>query len=74
MYLYRAVNSKGNTIDFYLSQRRNEKAVKGFLKKALASCQAIKPRTITADGDKACPVAIQKLKEESAYHTILYFV
>ncbi|PEP92132.1 IS6 family transposase [Bacillus toyonensis] len=64
MYLYRAVDSKGNTIDFYLSQRRNAKAAKRFLKKALASCHATKPRTITADGDKAYPVAIRKLKEE----------
>ncbi|MBG9537545.1 DDE-type integrase/transposase/recombinase, partial [Bacillus thuringiensis] len=60
MYLYRAVDSEGNTIDFYLSQRRNAKAAKRFLKKALASCHAKKPRTITADGDKAYPVAIWK--------------
>ncbi|WP_033694718.1 IS6 family transposase, partial [Bacillus thuringiensis] len=51
MYLYRAVDSEGNTIDFYLSQRRNAKAAKRFLKKALTSCHATKPRTITADGD-----------------------
>ncbi|MBG9585145.1 transposase [Bacillus thuringiensis] len=64
MYLYRAVDSEGNTIDFYLSQRRNAKASKRFLKKALASYHAKKPRTITADGDKAYPVAIWKLKED----------
>ncbi|OOR09360.1 IS6 family transposase [Bacillus cereus] len=64
MYLYRAVDSEGNTIDFYLSQRRNAKAAKRFLKKALASCHATKPRTITADGDKAYPVAIRKFKKE----------
>ncbi|HHK5537233.1 TPA: IS6 family transposase [Bacillus mobilis] len=64
MYLYRAVDSEGNTIDFYLSQRRNAKAAKRFLKKALASCHATNPRIITADGDKAYPVAIRKLKED----------
>jgi len=64
MYLYRAVDSEGNTIDFYLSQRRNAKAAKRFLKKALASCHATNPRTITADGDKAYPVAVWKLKED----------
>lgn len=63
MHLYRAVNSEGNTIDFYLSQRRNAKAAKRFLKKALASCHATKPRMIMADGDKIYPVAIRKLKE-----------
>jgi IS6 family transposase len=30
----------------------------------LASCHATKPRSITADGDKAYPVAIRELKEE----------
>ncbi|MED2777595.1 IS6 family transposase, partial [Bacillus thuringiensis] len=62
--LYRAIDSKGNTIDFYLSCKRDAKAAKCFLKKALVSCHAKKPRSITADGDKAYPVAIRELKEE----------
>ncbi|QWH64317.1 DDE domain-containing protein (plasmid) [Bacillus mycoides] len=45
-----------------LIQRINAKAAKYFLKQALAFCHAIKPRTITCDGDKAYPVAIWKLK------------
>ncbi|MBG9539116.1 transposase [Bacillus thuringiensis] len=64
MYLYRAIDSEGNTIDFYLSQKRDAKEAKCFLKKALASCHVTKPRSITADGDKAYPVAIRELKEE----------
>ncbi|ANS51826.1 transposase [Bacillus thuringiensis] len=64
MYLYRAIDSEGNTIDFYLSRKRDAKAAKRFLKKALASCHATKPRSITADGDTAYPVAIRELKEE----------
>ena len=64
MYLYRAINSEGNTIDFYLSCKRDAKAAKCFLKKALTSCHATKPRSITANGDKAYPVAIRELKEE----------
>ncbi|WP_256870003.1 IS6 family transposase, partial [Bacillus sp. CDB3] len=64
MYLYRAIDSEENTIDFYLSQKRDTKAAKRFLKKALASCHTAKPRTITADGDKDYPVAIRELKEE----------
>lgn len=47
------VDSEGNTIDFYLSQRRNANAAKRFLKKALVSFHATKPRTITAHGSKA---------------------
>ncbi|PGD19350.1 IS6 family transposase, partial [Bacillus toyonensis] len=64
MYLYRAIDSEGNTIDFYLSRKRDAKAAKYFLKKALASCHATKPRSITADGDKAYPIAIRELKKE----------
>lgn len=41
MYLYRAVNSKGNTIDFYLSKTRDKKASKRFFKKALRSFQSL---------------------------------
>ncbi|PGW46200.1 IS6 family transposase [Bacillus thuringiensis] len=64
MYLYRAIDSEGNTIDYYLSRKRDAKAAKRFLKKAMASCHATKPRSITADGDKAYPVAMRELKEE----------
>ncbi|UOB98682.1 hypothetical protein BTI679_60820 (plasmid) [Bacillus wiedmannii] len=44
-YLYRAMDSGGNTIDFYLSHKRDAMAAKRFLKKALASCHATKPRS-----------------------------
>ncbi|AUB67029.1 IS6 family transposase (plasmid) [Bacillus cereus] len=64
MYLYRAVDSEGNTIDFYLSKTRNHKAAKRFFKKALHSFHASKPRTITIDKNPAYPVAITKLKSE----------
>ncbi len=55
---------KLSSYDFYLSRKRDAKAAKCFLKKALASCHATKPRSITADGDKAYPVAIRELKKE----------
>jgi transposase-like protein len=34
-YLYRAVDKRGDTIDFYLSSTRSAKAAKRFLGKAL---------------------------------------
>ncbi|WP_145429069.1 DDE-type integrase/transposase/recombinase, partial [Staphylococcus hominis] len=40
------------------------KAAKCLLKKAFASYHATKPLSITADGDKAYPVAIRERKEE----------
>ncbi|WP_242604800.1 transposase [Legionella busanensis] len=33
--MYRAIDESGNTIDFYLSYRRNAKAAKRFLKKLI---------------------------------------
>ena len=64
MYVYRAVDSEGNTIDFYLSKTRHYKAAKRFFKKALQSYNVSKPRTITIDKNPAYPVAITKLKKE----------
>ncbi len=60
IYLYHAVDSEGNTIDFYLSESRDKQAVKRFFKKTMAASHICKPRAITADKNPA----IQKLKEE----------
>jgi len=64
MYLYRAVDSEGNTIDFYLSKNRNTKSAKRFFKKALAFSHVFTPRVITVDKNPAYPVAMEELKEE----------
>ncbi|PGA90025.1 IS6 family transposase [Bacillus toyonensis] len=66
MYLYRAVDSEGNTIDFYLSKKRDTKAAKTFFKKALATCHGTISRVINVDGDKAYPPAIRELKQENS--------
>jgi transposase-like protein len=64
LYLYRAVDSEGNTIDFYLSKVRNKQSAKRFFKKALAFSHVSKPRVITVDKNPAYPIAIQELIEE----------
>jgi transposase, IS6 family len=61
-YLYRAVDSDGNTIDFMLSAKRNRKAAKRFFKKALSSNHNQIPREITVDKNPAYPPAIDELK------------
>ena len=66
MYLYRAVDSEGNTIDFYLSKIRDKKATKRFFKKALRSFHASKPRVITVDKNPAYPITIEELKKEKS--------
>jgi len=37
MYLFRAVDSSGQTVDFYLSGARDREAAKSFLRRALAN-------------------------------------
>jgi len=63
-YLYKAVDSDGNTIDFMLSVKRNRKAAKRFLKKALGSKHNQITRAITVDKNPAYPIAIRELKND----------
>ena len=64
-YLYRAVNSRGDTIDFHLSQTRNAKAAKRFLGKALRACKEWeKPFVINTDKAGRHCQAIRELKKE----------
>jgi transposase, IS6 family len=69
IYLYHAVDSEGNTINFYLSESRDKQAAKRFFKKVLAFSYVSKPRMITVDMNPAYPVAIQELKEEKQMPT-----
>jgi transposase-like protein len=64
MYSYRAVDSEGNTIDFYLIESRDTKAAKRFFKQALAAFHVSKSRVITVDKNPTYLVAIQQLKDE----------
>jgi transposase, IS6 family len=57
MYLYRAVDSEGNTLEFLLSPRRDGEAAKRFFAKALAAPQSSTPRVITVDKNAAYPKA-----------------
>jgi transposase-like protein len=63
-YLYRAVDSNGNTIDFMLSAKRDRKTAKRFLKKALGSKHNQISRAITVDKNPAYPPAIKELKND----------
>lgn len=64
-YLYRAVDSHGDTINFYLSQTRNAKAAKWFLGKALRGYKSWeKPDIINTDKAGCYNQAIRELKKE----------
>ena len=63
-YLYRAVDSHGQTIDFLLSAKRDAAAAKRFFRKALAQPHTVNPRTITVDKNPAYPKAVTEMKED----------
>ncbi len=46
LYLYRAVDSSGNTLDFLLSPTRDAEAAKRFLLKTLSASHTSEPRVI----------------------------
>ena len=60
-YLYRAIDSAGNTIEFLLSPHRDLIAAKSFLQLALSAVQ-VRPRVINVDGHPAYASAISELK------------
>jgi len=64
MYLYRAVDSQGNTLELLLSPTRDAQAAKRFLSKALAALHTSTPRVITGDKNAAYPKAFKELKAE----------
>ncbi|OWY60824.1 IS6 family transposase [cyanobacterium TDX16] len=63
-YLYRAVDSSGSTIDFMLSAKRDKRAAKRFLRKALKATHTQLPRVINVDKNAAYPTTIDELKTE----------
>ena len=64
MYLFRAVDSDGATLDFYLSENRDAAAAKHFFSKALAAAKHPRPRVINVDGNPSYPHAASRLKQE----------
>src|ERR687897_797988 len=57
MYLYRAIDSNGDTVEFWFSERRNLTAAKQFLRKALT--RHGRPERIVIDGSQTNREAIR---------------
>src|SRR3989442_10445691 len=62
VYLYRGVDKEGQTIDFYLSERRDIAAAKQFLLQAIEKRGV--PQKITLDGYAASYEAVGELQKE----------
>ena len=63
-YLYRAVDSTGNTIEFMLSAKRDVAAAKRFFKKMMRADHRRLPFTISVDKNAAYPEAFATSQEE----------
>ena len=63
-FLYRAVDSTGQTIDFLLTAKRDAAAAKRFFQKALSASGNPVPRVINVDKNPAVPAAVESMKSE----------
>ncbi len=63
-YLYRAIDEQGNTLDFYLSHKRNKKAAKRFLNKLLKRFKIADLGRIHTDQNPCYSSAIKALRSE----------
>jgi transposase-like protein len=61
-YLYRAVDSSGQTIDFLLTAKRDAAAAKRFFRKVFRSSCNPTPRVLNVDKNPAYPAAVRALK------------
>jgi transposase-like protein len=62
VYLYRAVDKAGKTVDFYLSRKRDVNAAKTFLRSAMNNTR--RPTKITLDAYAASHRAVREMKED----------
>ena len=63
-YLYRALDSTGQTIEFLLTAKRDKDAAKRFLVKAIEAGGNPMPRVINVDKNPAYPAAVEVLKAD----------
>jgi transposase, IS6 family len=68
LYLFRAVDSAGQTLDIYLSETHDREAAKLFLERALANPDNRPPHVFARDGLRSYPAAIRELQSAGRLH------
>ena len=63
-YLYRALDSTGQTIDFLLTAKRDTAAAKRFLRRVMVASGNPMPRVMNVDENPAYQAAVEALKTE----------
>jgi IS6 family transposase len=64
VYLYRAVDSMGATLDFMLSSTRDADAAEQFFRKVMDAGHTATPRVMTVDKNAAYPPAFEALQHD----------
>jgi transposase-like protein len=68
VYLCRAVDKSGQTVDFFLSPKRDVNAAKSFLRRAMKNTR--KPAKITLDTYAASHRAVREMKEDGDFRGV----
>jgi putative transposase len=69
MYLYRAIDNYGDTVEFHFSKDRDLRAAKRFIRKA--SVRHGRPDRITIDGNQTNRMAIIQCDMESRLRNVV---
>jgi len=64
LYQYRAVDSTGQTVEFWFSAKRDAAAAQAFFEKALGAPHTVPPRVIHVDKNAAYPKVVDPLKAQ----------
>ena len=66
-YLYRAIDSSGNTLDWMLSKHRDQKAATKFFEKISDNTHCVDPRVVSVDKNAAYPPAFEVCQQAEIF-------
>ena len=66
-YLYRGVDSNGDTLDFLLRATRDRNAAIAFFRQTVGASHTTPPRVVNVDKNPASPIAFEAIKHEGLF-------
>ena len=68
VYLYRAIDAQGATVEFFLSRTRDVHAATLFIRKAMSDARRVAPLEINVDGNPTYPIAVREMQRAGRIH------